>query len=81
MVGGIVSVLGVALFDKYKIDDPVGALSVHGIAGIWVSGTMDGNLHTISFLCWIVCDIVSRLPKTRTNWKFKSFQNSVSCGL
>ncbi|MDR2638834.1 MAG: ammonium transporter [Helicobacteraceae bacterium] len=34
-VGGILVVLAVPLFDKLKIDDPVGALSVHLVAGIW----------------------------------------------
>jgi Amt family ammonium transporter len=33
--GGILVVLSVPLFDKIKIDDPVGALSVHLINGIW----------------------------------------------
>ena len=34
-VGGILVVIGVALFDKLRIDDPVGALSVHLLNGIW----------------------------------------------
>ena len=34
--GGLVSVSGTIFFDKLKIDDPVGALSVHGLSGIWV---------------------------------------------
>ncbi|PHR69180.1 MAG: ammonium transporter [Arcobacter sp.] len=34
-VGGIIVVLVVPLWDKVKIDDPVGALSVHLVAGIW----------------------------------------------
>ncbi len=33
-VGGIVVVYGVYAIDK-KLDDPVGALSAHGLAGIW----------------------------------------------
>ena len=36
IVGGLISVFGVPLFDKLKIDDPVGALTVHGLGGIWV---------------------------------------------
>ncbi len=36
--GGIISILGTMMFDQMKIDDPVGAISVHGLAGIWVSG-------------------------------------------
>ncbi len=34
-VGGILVVLAVPLFDKLKIDDVVGALSAHLVAGIW----------------------------------------------
>ena len=34
-IGGIIVVLGVSLFDKYRLDDPVGALSVHLLNGIW----------------------------------------------
>jgi Amt family ammonium transporter len=32
---GIVVVLGVELLDKLQIDDPVGAVPVHGMCGIW----------------------------------------------
>jgi Amt family ammonium transporter len=35
VVGGILVVLAVPFFDKLRIDDPVGALSVHLVAGIW----------------------------------------------
>ncbi len=35
IVGGILVFFGVPFFDKLKIDDPVGALSVHLINGIW----------------------------------------------
>ena len=34
-IGGILVVIFVPLFDKLKIDDPVGALSVHLVNGIW----------------------------------------------
>lgn len=34
-IGGIIVVLGVTLFDKLRLDDPVGALSVHLLNGIW----------------------------------------------
>jgi len=37
-VGGVLCVLAVPFFDKLKIDDVVGALSVHLVCGIW--GTM-----------------------------------------
>ena len=35
VVAGLVVVLGTGLLDKLKIDDPVGAVPVHGINGIW----------------------------------------------
>ena len=34
-VGGLIVVLSIIALDKLKIDDPVGAISVHGAAGIW----------------------------------------------
>ncbi|MDD5211764.1 MAG: ammonium transporter [Sulfuricurvum sp.] len=34
-IGGILVVLAIPLFDKVRIDDPVGALSVHLVNGIW----------------------------------------------
>ncbi len=34
-VAGVIVVLGVVVLDKLKIDDPVGAVPVHGLNGIW----------------------------------------------
>lgn len=34
-VGGVLVVFSVLLLDKLKIDDPVGAVSVHGVCGAW----------------------------------------------
>lgn len=34
-LGGVLVVLSILFFDKIKIDDPVGAISVHGVCGIW----------------------------------------------
>jgi Amt family ammonium transporter len=35
LIGGIIVVFSIITFDKLKIDDPVGALSVHGVVGIF----------------------------------------------
>ncbi|MFS4456183.1 ammonium transporter [Maribacter sp. 2304DJ31-5] len=35
LLAGIIIVLGIALIDKLKLDDPVGAVTVHLICGIW----------------------------------------------
>lgn len=34
-VGGAIVVLSIVAMDKFKIDDPVGAISVHGVVGLW----------------------------------------------
>ena len=34
-VGGLLVVTSIITLDKLKIDDPVGAISVHGVVGIW----------------------------------------------
>jgi ammonium transporter, Amt family len=33
--GGVIVVFSIILLDKIKIDDPVGAISVHGVVGLW----------------------------------------------
>ena len=34
-IAGVLVVFSILFFDKIKVDDPVGAISVHGICGIW----------------------------------------------
>ncbi|MFT5140148.1 MAG: Amt family ammonium transporter [Rhodothermales bacterium] len=34
-VGGVLVMTSVLLLDRWKIDDPVGAISAHGVVGIW----------------------------------------------
>jgi Amt family ammonium transporter len=35
LVAGILVVFGIEWLDKIQVDDPVGAISVHGICGVW----------------------------------------------
>lgn len=35
IIAGAIVVFSILFFDKIKIDDPVGAISVHGVCGIW----------------------------------------------
>ena len=52
-IGGIIVVIGVSTFDKLRIDDPVGALSVHLLNGIWGTiavGLFASNGNDISML-------------------------------
>jgi len=50
LVGGALVVFAVPVFDKFKLDDPVGALSVHLVNGIW--GTLAAGIfvESISFM-------------------------------
>ncbi len=34
-VGGALVVFSIVTLDKFKLDDPVGAISVHGVVGLW----------------------------------------------
>ncbi len=34
-IGGIIVVFSIVTLDKLKLDDPVGAISVHGVVGLW----------------------------------------------
>jgi len=34
-IGGVIVVFSILALDRMKIDDPVGAISVHGVVGIW----------------------------------------------
>lgn len=42
IIAGILVVLAVVFFDNRKIDDPVGAVSVHGVCGAW--GTLAAGI-------------------------------------
>lgn len=44
-IAGILVVFSVLFFDKIKIDDPVGAISVHGVCGAW--GTLAAGLFNM----------------------------------
>ncbi len=44
-IAGVVVVLSVLFFDKIKVDDPVGAISVHGVCGAW--GTLAAGIFNI----------------------------------
>ncbi|MDZ7696454.1 MAG: ammonium transporter [Deltaproteobacteria bacterium] len=44
-IAGIIVVLSVFFLDRIKVDDPVGAISVHGVNGAW--GTLAAGLFNI----------------------------------
>lgn len=53
-VGGILVILAVPLFDKFKIDDVVGALSVHLVCGIWGTLAVPLTNPDASFLTQLI---------------------------
>jgi len=50
LIGGALVVFAVPLFDKLKIDDPVGALSVHLVNGIWGTLAVGIFVADVSFM-------------------------------
>ena len=59
LIAGILVVVSILFFDKIKIDDPVGAISVHGVCGIW--GTLavglpffNGGNEDLSFVTQLI---------------------------
>ncbi len=49
-ISGIIVVFAILFFDKLKIDDPVGAISVHGVCGTW--GTIAVGIFGEAPLLW-----------------------------
>lgn len=82
-VGGIVLVFSVVLMDKMQLDDPVGAISVHGTAGIWgifavlfsnpdatFAGQLIGTVVTFAWMfiaSFIVLSIINKFFKLRVD--------------
>jgi len=62
-VGGVIVVFSIITLDRMKIDDPVGAISVHGVVGMWgllaVPLTNDGTtfggqiVGLLTILIWV----------------------------
>jgi Amt family ammonium transporter len=44
-VAGVIVVLSVLFFERIKVDDPVGAVSVHGVCGAW--GTLGAGIFNM----------------------------------
>ena len=62
-IGGVIVVFSIVFLDKIRIDDPVGAISVHGVVGIWgifavllsdTDATFMGQLvGTLTIFVWV----------------------------
>ncbi|MBC2606200.1 ammonium transporter [Pelagicoccus albus] len=60
LIAGVLVVFSIVFFDKIKIDDPVGAISVHGICGMWgtvavgIFGVAAGEPESYSFIWQLI---------------------------
>ena len=46
LIAGVIVVFAIILIDRIRVDDPVGAISVHGICGIW--GTLAVGIFSVN---------------------------------
>jgi len=60
-IAGVIAVFGVITFDKLKIDDPVGALSVHLLNGVF------GTLAVGLFYNYDIANSIAALPPTNAS--------------
>ena len=56
-IAGVIVVFSILFFDKIKIDDPVGAISVHGVCGIW--GTVAAGIFGGYSILWQIIGTLS----------------------
>jgi len=81
-VGGILVVLAVPFFDKLKIDDVVGALSVHLVCGIW--GTMavpitNGDASFVTQFIGVAAIGIFVLVTSSVTWLVLKFTVGIRC--
>ena len=81
-VGGVLVVLAVPFFDKLKIDDVVGALSVHLVCGIW--GTMavpftDGEASFLTQFIGVAATAAFVLTASSIVWLVIKYTIGVRC--
>src|SRR5213075_3574077 len=48
LVSGFIAVVGVVFIERIGIDDPIGAVAVHGMSGVW--GTLACGLFAVPML-------------------------------
>jgi len=55
-IAGCLVVFSVIFFDKIRVDDPVGAISVHGVCGVW--GTLAAGLFNYDFEAGAISPVI-----------------------
>ena len=71
LLAGIIVVLSVLFFEKVaKVDDPVGAISVHGVCGAF--GTISAGIFSIDGFSWSVVGVQALGVVTAFAWSFST---------
>ncbi|GAB4257684.1 MAG: ammonium transporter [Deferrisomatales bacterium] len=70
LVAGVLVTESVLLFDKIGVDDPVGAVSVHGVCGVW--GTLAAGLFHVDGFSWGVLGVQALGVTVAFLWAFGS---------
>ncbi len=65
-VAGVIVVLAVIFFDRLRIDDPVGALSVHLVNGVW--GTLSLGLFYDNDIAGRIAGAATNLGRAAQTW-------------
>lgn len=66
-LGGVLVVLAVLFFDKVRVDDPVGAISVHLVCGVW--GTLALGLFYSEQIATDVAALATGLGRLAQTWE------------
>lgn len=70
LVAGVLVTESVLFFDRIGVDDPVGAVSVHGVCGAW--GTLAAGLFDAAGFSWHVVGVQALGVATAFVWAFAS---------
>ena len=71
LLAGIIVVFSVLFFEKVaKVDDPVGAISVHGVCGAF--GTLSAGIFSINGFSWSVVGVQALGVVTAFAWSFST---------
>ena len=62
LIAGVIVVFAIVFVDRIKIDDPVGAISVHGICGVW--GTIAVGIFSTNAAHTVGTQIIGTLSYT-----------------
>ena len=67
LIGGVLVVLAVVFFDRVRVDDPVGAISVHLVNGVW--GTLALGLFYNDQIATDVAALSTGLSRMGQTWE------------